>query len=122
MPHGFDREHGGICFPLHEIASPFLAGSKKIRDRKVCLVGTIELNMLLYFRAVQIGRLRSSLLKVIWWSHSPTLRQYRHVLYRWLFRQLPIDPRHLSNDACPQFHHFLKTVLFRLAWVGSGSE
>src|SRR6218665_2946022 len=30
---------------------------------------------------------------------------------------LPIDLRHLPNGACSQFHHLLKTVLFRLAWV-----
>src|SRR6218665_1127117 len=35
---------------------------------------------------------------------------------------LPLDLRHLPNGACPQFHHLLKTVLFRLAWVGSTSE
>src|SRR6218665_880202 len=35
---------------------------------------------------------------------------------------LPIDLRHLPNGACSQFHHLLKTVLFRLAWVGSASE
>src|SRR6218665_3442950 len=31
---------------------------------------------------------------------------------------LPADLRH----TCSQFHHLLKTVLFRLAWVGSASE
>src|SRR6218665_1621010 len=35
---------------------------------------------------------------------------------------LPIDPRHLPNGACSQFHHLLKAVLFRLACVGSASE
>src|SRR6218665_787568 len=30
--------------------------------------------------------------------------------------------RHLPSGACSQFHHLLKTVLFRLAWVGSASE
>jgi len=35
---------------------------------------------------------------------------------------LPVDLRHLPNRACSQFHHLLKTVLFRLAWVGSASE
>src|SRR6218665_484783 len=30
--------------------------------------------------------------------------------------------KHLPNGACSQFHHLLKTVLFRLAWVGSASE
>ena len=37
---------------------------------------------------------------------------------------LPIDLRHLPNGACKcsQFHHLLKTVLFRLACVGSASE
>src|SRR6218665_1370859 len=35
---------------------------------------------------------------------------------------LPVDLRHLPNCACSQFHHLLKTVLFRLAWVGSASE
>jgi len=35
---------------------------------------------------------------------------------------LPVDLRHLPNGACSQFHHLLKTVLFRLAWVGSASE
>jgi len=35
---------------------------------------------------------------------------------------LPIDLRHLPNDACSQFHHLLKTVLFRFAWVRSTSE
>ena len=35
---------------------------------------------------------------------------------------LPIDLRHLSNSACSQFHYFLKTILFRFAWVGSVSE
>src|SRR6218665_2426454 len=35
---------------------------------------------------------------------------------------LPADLRHLPNGACSQFHHLLKTVLFRLAWVGSASE
>src|SRR6218665_1952913 len=34
----------------------------------------------------------------------------------------PIDLRHLPNGTCSQFHHLLKTVLFRLAWVGSASE
>ena len=27
-----------------------------------------------------------------------------------------------TGGACSQFHHLLKTVLFRLAWVGSASE
>src|SRR6218665_1940845 len=35
---------------------------------------------------------------------------------------LPIDLRHLPNGACSQFHHRLKTVLFRLAWIESASE
>jgi len=35
---------------------------------------------------------------------------------------LPIDLRLLPNSACSQFHHPLKTVLFRLAWVGSAFE
>src|SRR6218665_1343426 len=35
---------------------------------------------------------------------------------------LPVDLRHLPNGACSQFHHLLKTVLFRLAWVWSASE
>jgi len=35
---------------------------------------------------------------------------------------LPVDLRHRPNGACSQFHHLLKTVLFRLAWVGSASE
>src|SRR6218665_856927 len=35
---------------------------------------------------------------------------------------LPVYLRHLPNGACSQFHHLLKTVLFRLAWVGSASE
>src|SRR6218665_1378764 len=35
---------------------------------------------------------------------------------------LPADLRPLPNGACSQFHHLLKTVLFRLAWVGSASE
>src|SRR6218665_3176843 len=35
---------------------------------------------------------------------------------------LPADLRHLPNGACSQFHHLLKTLLFRLAWVGSASE
>jgi|SRR6218665_111206 len=35
---------------------------------------------------------------------------------------LPIDIRHLPNGARSQFQHLLKTVLFRLAWVGSASE
>src|SRR6218665_195350 len=35
---------------------------------------------------------------------------------------LPIDLRYLPNGACSQFHHLLKTVLFRLAWIGSASE
>jgi len=26
------------------------------------------------------------------------------------------------NGDCTQFHHLVKTVLFRLAWVGSASE
>src|SRR6218665_2186899 len=30
---------------------------------------------------------------------------------------LPVYLRHLPNGACSQFHHLLKTVLFRLAWV-----
>src|SRR6218665_1641922 len=34
----------------------------------------------------------------------------------------PVDLRHLPNGACSQFHHLLKTLLFRLAWVGSASE
>ena len=33
-----------------------------------------------------------------------------------------IDLRHLPNGACSQFHHLLKIVLFRLAWVGIASE
>ena len=33
---------------------------------------------------------------------------------------LPVDLSHLPNSS--QFHHLLKTVLFRLAWVGSASE
>src|SRR6218665_448435 len=35
---------------------------------------------------------------------------------------LPVDLRHLPNGASSQIHHLLKTVLFRLAWVGSASE
>src|SRR6218665_1394181 len=35
---------------------------------------------------------------------------------------LPVDLMYLPNGACYQFHHLLKTVLFRLAWVGSASE
>jgi len=35
---------------------------------------------------------------------------------------LPIDLRHLRNSARSQFHHLLKIVLFRLAWVGRASE
>src|SRR6218665_981476 len=38
------------------------------------------------------------------------------------WNELPIDLRHLPNSACSQVHHLLKTVLFRLAWVGSASE
>jgi len=34
---------------------------------------------------------------------------------------LPVDLRHLPNGACSQLHHILKTVLFRLAWIGSAS-
>src|SRR6218665_725960 len=35
---------------------------------------------------------------------------------------LLVDLGHLQNGACSQSHHLLKTVLFRLAWVGSASE
>src|SRR6218665_733847 len=35
---------------------------------------------------------------------------------------LPVHLRHHPNGACSQFHHLLKTALFRLAWVGSASE
>ena len=35
---------------------------------------------------------------------------------------LLIDLRHVPNGACSQFHYILKTVLFRLAWVGSDSK
>src|SRR6218665_970005 len=35
---------------------------------------------------------------------------------------LTIDLNHLPNGTYSQFHHHLKTVLFRLAWVGSASE
>src|SRR6218665_1155020 len=35
---------------------------------------------------------------------------------------LQIDLRHPPNGACSQFHHLLKTVLLRLAWVRSASE
>src|SRR6218665_2682931 len=35
---------------------------------------------------------------------------------------LPADLRHLPIGACSQFPHLLKTLLFRLAWVGSASE
>src|SRR6218665_3448052 len=35
---------------------------------------------------------------------------------------LPVDLRHLPNGTCFQFHQLLKTVLFRLAWVGNDSE
>ena len=38
------------------------------------------------------------------------------------WNRLPVDLRHLPIGACSQFHHLLKTVLFRLAWVGSASE
>jgi len=38
------------------------------------------------------------------------------------WNELPIALRHLPIGACSQFHHLLKTVLFRLAWVGSASE
>jgi len=37
------------------------------------------------------------------------------------WNELPIDLRHLPDGACSQVHHLLKTVLFRLAWVGSPS-
>src|SRR6218665_87644 len=67
-----------------------------------------------------------SLSKVIWWSHSPALRQLQtssfSVVGPTTWNELPIDLRHLPNGACSQFHHPLKTVLFRLAWVGSVSE
>src|SRR6218665_1610982 len=35
---------------------------------------------------------------------------------------LSIDLRRLSNGICSQFHHLLKTVLFRLTRIGSASE
>src|SRR6218665_2230958 len=35
---------------------------------------------------------------------------------------LPVDLRNLPNGACSQFHHLLKTFLFRFASVGSASE
>ena len=56
---------------------------------------------------------------VIWWSHSPILRQCRPVLFcgwsnnlEWTFNTSKAPPKRLSNP------HLLKTVLFRLAWVG----
>src|SRR6218665_47709 len=38
------------------------------------------------------------------------------------WNEFPIDLRHLPNGACSQFHHFLKNVLFRFAWVVSASD
>src|SRR6218665_3941775 len=40
----------------------------------------------------------------------------------WSWNGLRIDLSHLPNVACSQFRHLLKTVLFRLAWVGSASQ
>src|SRR6218665_3870468 len=65
------------------------------------------------------------LLTVIWWFHSPPLRQctpVHSVVGPKTWNGLPVDLRPLQNGACSQFHHLLKTVLFRLASVGSASE
>src|SRR6218665_1605212 len=65
------------------------------------------------------------LFTVIRWSHSPTLTMQTRsfsVVGPTTWNGLPIDLRHLPNGACSQLHHLLKTVLFRLAWVGSASE
>ena len=63
---------------------------------------------------------------VILWSHFPTLRQCRPILFLFFgpttWNGLPIDLRHLPNDACSQFRHLLETGIFCFAWVGSASE
>src|SRR6218665_2265808 len=56
-------------------------------------------------------------------AHSATMQtHYFSVVGPITWNGLPVDLRHLPNGACSQFHHLLKTVLFRLAWVGSASE
>src|SRR6218665_2974672 len=56
-------------------------------------------------------------------SHSPALQTRSFsVAGPKTWNGLPVDLRHLSNGAYSQFHHLLKTVLFRLTWVRSTSE
>src|SRR6218665_3266484 len=60
---------------------------------------------------------------VVPFAHSATMQTCSFsVVGPKTWNGLPADLRHLPNDACSQFHHLLKTVLFRLAWVGSASE
>src|SRR6218665_13933 len=58
------------------------------------------------------------LLTVTSWFHSRSFS----VVGPKTWKGIPVDLRHLQNGSCSQFHHLLKTVLFRLAWVRSASE
>src|SRR6218665_3318356 len=60
---------------------------------------------------------------VVRFARSPTMQTRSFsVVGPKTWNELPVDLRHLPNGACSQFHHLLKTLLFRLAWVGSASE
>src|SRR6218665_903465 len=56
-------------------------------------------------------------------ARSATMKtRYFSVVGPTTWNGLPIDLRHLPNGACSHFHYPLKTVIFRLAWVGSFSD
>src|SRR6218665_664052 len=61
---------------------------------------------------------------VVPFARSATMqtRCFSDVLGPTTLNGLQIDLRHPPNGACSQYHHLLKTVLFRLAWVRSASE
>src|SRR6218665_3395664 len=93
-----------------------------------CLAGRLPIcaSFAALYLHVQIVVHSGPLLSVIWWSYSPASVTMQSgsfsVVGPTTWNALSLDLRHLPNGACSQFHHLLKTVLFRLAWVGSVSE
>src|SRR6218665_483482 len=101
-----------------------------IQDCVLGVVVLIWLGALLYARTLPSSisscpdrrTLRSSVhgnLVVTFASSATKQTRSFSVVGRTTWNRLPIDLRHLPNGACCQFHHLLKTVLFRLVWVGS---
>src|SRR6218665_3367706 len=59
---------------------------------------------------------------VVPFAHSATMQTRSiSVVGPKTWNGLSVDLRHLPDGDCSQFHHPHKTVLFRLAWVGSAS-